>query len=153
MCCHPRSHKELDMTEQLNNNNIISYLLYIFWPLRVRTSLLLFYTSISTSLTGRASLMAQLVKNPLAIRETWVQSLGWEDPLEKGKANHSTILAWRIPWTTIHGVTKNRTGLSNFHFLYRKITLSLGFPMIRTTSLSSVHQDDIFQGIKNMWSQ
>ena len=46
-----------------------------------------------------ASLVAQLVKNPLAMRETWVRSLGWEDPLEKGKATHSSILAWRIPWT------------------------------------------------------
>ena len=46
-----------------------------------------------------ASLVAQLVKNPPAMRETWVQSLGWEDPLEKGKAIHSSILAWRIPWT------------------------------------------------------
>ena len=44
-------------------------------------------------------LVAQLVKNPPAMRETWVQSLGWEDPLEKGKATHSSILAWRIPWT------------------------------------------------------
>ena len=43
-----------------------------------------------------ASLMAQLVKNPSAMRETWVQSLGWEDPMEKGKATHSSILAWRI---------------------------------------------------------
>ena len=43
--------------------------------------------------------MAQLVKNPHAIRETWVRSLGWEDPLEKGKATHSSILAWGIPWT------------------------------------------------------
>ena len=46
-----------------------------------------------------ASLGAQLVKNPPAMRETWVQSLDWEDPLEKGKATHSSILAWRIPWT------------------------------------------------------
>ena len=49
-----------------------------------------------------ASLVAQLVKNLPAMQETWVQSLGWEDPLEKGKATHSThptILAWRIPWT------------------------------------------------------
>ena len=43
--------------------------------------------------------MAQLVKNLPAMWETWVRSLGWEDPLEKGKATHSTILAWRIPWT------------------------------------------------------
>ena len=46
-----------------------------------------------------ASLVTQLVMNPPAMRETWVQSLGWEDPLEKGKATHSSILAWRIPWT------------------------------------------------------
>ena len=44
-----------------------------------------------------ASLVAQLVKNPPALHETWVQSLGWEDPLEKGMATHSSILAWRIP--------------------------------------------------------
>ena len=43
--------------------------------------------------------MAQLVKNLPAMRETWVRSLGWEDALEKGKATHSSILAWRIPWT------------------------------------------------------
>ena len=52
------------------------------------------------------SFVAQLVKNPPAMWETWVRSLGWEDPLEKGKATHSTILAWRIPWT-IHGVAKS----------------------------------------------
>ena len=46
-----------------------------------------------------ASLVAQLVKNLPAMWETWVQSLGWEDPLEKGKATHSSILAWKIPWT------------------------------------------------------
>ena len=46
-----------------------------------------------------ASLVAQLVKNLLAMGETWAPSLGWEDPLEKGTATHSSILAWRIPWT------------------------------------------------------
>ena len=46
-----------------------------------------------------ASFVAQLVKNLPAMQETWVQSLGWKDPLEKGKATHSSILAWRIPWT------------------------------------------------------
>ena len=45
------------------------------------------------------TIVAQLVKNPLATWETWVRSLGWEDPLEKGKATHSSILAWRILWT------------------------------------------------------
>ena len=43
--------------------------------------------------------LAQLVKNLLAMQETWVQSLGWEDPPEKGKATHSSILVWRILWT------------------------------------------------------
>ena len=46
-----------------------------------------------------ASLVAQMVKNLPAMQETWVQSLGWEDPLEKGMATHCSILAWRIPWT------------------------------------------------------
>ena len=64
-----------------------------------------------------ASLMTQLVKNPPAMRETWVQSLGWEDLLEKGKATHSSILAWRISCTVIvHEVTKSQTLLSDFHF-------------------------------------
>ena len=40
-----------------------------------------------------------MVKNPPAMQETWVPSLGWEDPLEKGMATHSSALAWRIPWT------------------------------------------------------
>ena len=56
-----------------------------------------------------ASLVAQLVKNLPAMCETWIRSLGGEDPLEKGKATHSSILVWRIPWTvepggvTVHG--------------------------------------------------
>ena len=50
-------------------------------------------------LTRWASLVAQLVKNPPAMWETWVLSLGREDPLEKGKGTHSSILAWRILWT------------------------------------------------------
>ena len=63
-----------------------------------------------------ASLVAQLVKNSPAMWETWVRSLGWEDPLEQGMATHSSILAWRIPWTVyIHGVAKSWTQLSSFH--------------------------------------
>ena len=64
--------------------------------------------------------MAQLGKNPLAMREAWVKSLGWEDTLEKGTATHSSVLAWRIPWTedpgklhTVQGVAKRRTQLSD----------------------------------------
>ena len=48
---------------------------------------------------SRGSLVAQLVKNPSTMQETRVRSLGWEDPLEKGEATHSNILAWRITWT------------------------------------------------------
>ena len=56
-----------------------------------------------------------MVKHLPAVRETWVRSLGWEDPLEKAMATHSSILAWKIPWTeepvgyTVHGVAKSQT--------------------------------------------
>ena len=59
--------------------------------------------------------MAQTVKNPPAMRETWVQSLVWEDPLEEGMATHSSVLVWKISmdrgaWrATVHGVTKSQT--------------------------------------------
>ena len=86
-----------------------------------------------------ASLVAQLVKNPPAMRETWIQSLDWEDALEKGKATHSSILAWRTLWTvqsmgsqesdtteppslhfhcTSHGVYKSREGFRAKTSLY-----------------------------------
>ena len=64
------------------------------------------------------SLVAQTVKNPPAMQENWVRSLGWEDPLEEGIATHSSVLAGRIPmdrgawWATVHGVTKGQTRLS-----------------------------------------
>ena len=66
-----------------------------------------------------ASLVAQLVKNLPAMRDTWVPSLGWEDPLEEGMATHSSIPAWRILmdrgawWATVPGVTESQTRLSN----------------------------------------
>ena len=71
-----------------------------------------------------AFLVAWMVKNPPAMWETWVQSLGWEDPLKEGMATHSSILAWRIPkdrgarWATVHGVAKSRIPLSDLHFHY-----------------------------------
>ena len=74
------------------------------------------------------SLVPQLVKNLPAMWETWVQSLGWEDPLKKGKATHSSILSWRILWTLhgeVHGVAKSWTGLSNFHFHFAVIDTPL----------------------------
>ena len=58
-----------------------------------------------------------MMKNLLVMQETWVRSLGWEEPLEEGMATHSGILAWRIPtdrgawWAAVHGVTKSQTGL------------------------------------------
>ena len=63
-----------------------------------------------------ASFVDQLVKNLPAMQETLVQFLDQEDPREKGKATHSSILAWRIPWT-VHGVTKRQTRLIDFHFI------------------------------------
>ena len=64
------------------------------------------------------SLVAQLVKNLPAVWETYVQSLGWEDPLEKGKATHSSILSWRIPWTvqSIGSQESDMTERFSFHF-------------------------------------
>ena len=64
-----------------------------------------------------AFLVAQTVKNPPVMQETWVRFLGWEDPLEEGMATHSSILAWRIPmdqgawWATVHRVPKSQTRL------------------------------------------
>ena len=55
-----------------------------------------------------ASLVAQMVKNPPAIRETWVRSLGWEDPLEEGMGTHSSILAVESPWTEEPGGLQSR---------------------------------------------
>ena len=66
-----------------------------------------------------ASLVAQMVKNPPAMRETWIQSLGWEGSLGEGMATHSGILAWRIPmergawWATVHGIAKSWTRLND----------------------------------------
>ena len=69
--------------------------------------------------SGRGFLGAQLVKNPPTMWETWVRSLGWEDPLEEGMATHSSILAWRIPWTEhpaelAGGVAKSQTRLGDY---------------------------------------
>ena len=60
-------------------------------------------------ISKKITLVAQLVKNLPATRETWVRSLGWEDALEKGTATHSSILAWRIPWT-IQAMGSQRVG-------------------------------------------
>ena len=65
------------------------------------------------------SLVPQTVKNQPAMQETWVLSLGWENPLEESMATHPSVLAWRIPmdrrawWATVHGVAKSQTRLSD----------------------------------------
>ena len=80
-------------------------------------ALILYNCSLTNKL--RASLVAQLVKNLPAMWETWVPSLGWEDPLEEGMATHSNILTWRIPmdrgarWATVHGFAKSWTQRNN----------------------------------------
>ena len=74
-----------------------------------------------------ASLVSQMVKNPPPMWETWVWSLGWEQPLEKGTMTHSSILAWRIPWTEepsrlrsmgSQGVRHNRLTFTFTHYIY-----------------------------------
>ena len=70
--------------------------------------------------------MAQQVKNPPAMQETWVRSLGWEDPLEKGKANHSSTVAWRI-LCTVQSMGFQRVGHDRATFTLTKIK---GFTII-----------------------
>ena len=84
---------------------------------------------------GGASQVAQRLKRLPAMRETRVQSLGWEDPQEKEMATHSSTLAWRIPWREepgrllFHGATKSRTQLSDFTFTFT-IYIFLTVPLL-----------------------
>ena len=85
--------------------------------------------------------MAQLVKNPPAMRENWVRPLGWADPLEKGKATCSSVLAWRSPWT-VYSMGSQRVGHdwvtctftvnSSFHICILRIVLNTFRVIIRT---------------------
>ena len=89
-----------------------------------------------------AFLVAQLVKNPPAMWETWVRSLSWEDPLEKGKATHSSILGLENSMDCIvHGVSKSWTQLSDFHFtLFLCVSfLALSCVFLEGKSYSSVY--------------
>ena len=78
-----------------------------------------YFSVLDTTNTPWASLVTQTVKNLPAIQETWVQSLGQEDPLERRMATHSSILAWRIPWTReawqarVHGIARSQIRPSN----------------------------------------
>ena len=87
----PWGHKELDITERLH-----------------------FHFHFSRKEIGLPG--GLVVKNPPAMRETGVHSLGWDHLLEKGTATHSRTLAWKIPWATVHGVAKSRTWLNDFTF-------------------------------------
>ena len=73
--------------------------------------------------------MAQLVESLPAKQETWIQSLGWEDSLEKEVATHSGILAWKIPWMEepgrVHGVAKSLTRLSDFTYFLASETATM----------------------------
>ena len=99
----------------LNNSIFIKHGIIEYKASYILSHLITFIASFPT----RASLVAQAVKHPPAMQETWVQSLGWEEPLEKGMAAHSSFLAQRILidrgvwWATVHGVTKNWTQLSD----------------------------------------
>ena len=82
-----------------------------------------------------ASVVAQLVKNPSAMWETWVRSLGWKDPLEKGKATHSSILAWRIhPWFHKKSKTTERLSFSLVHDGYLTFMANTAFCTLVSSS-------------------
>ena len=89
--------------------------------------------------------VGQLVKNPPAMRETWVRSQGWEDLLEKGKAIHSSILAWRIPWT-VSSMGSQRVGhewatFTSLLYYHRQIrTLRIFFFNAKDFGVSQVRQ-------------
>ena len=87
-----------------------------------------------------ASLVAQLVKNPPAMWETYVWSLGWEDTLEKGKATHSSILAWRIPWTVESMGSQSWTQLSDFYFHFAYLWRPVQF---QTMKAELTEQDSV----------
>ena len=93
----------------------------------------------------RASLVAQTMNNPPAMRETWVWSLGWEDPLKEGMTTHSSILAWRIPmdrgawWDTVHGVEKSQHGWAT-----KPQPMSYMKVVQRVNPKSSYHKEKLF---------
>ena len=95
---------------KLNSSSVFSLLQLLWPPLRLSYLFIYLFDYLRSS-----SLVAQMVKNPPAIWETWIQSLGWENPMEEGMTTHSSILAWRIPmdrgawWVTVCGVTKSQT--------------------------------------------
>ena len=114
---------------------IYIYAIYIYADTHI-------YTNIWTSL------LTQHVKNPPAVWETWVWSLGWEDPLEKGMATHSSILAWRISWT-VHGVTKRQTQLRDFQFTSLHIYICIYKAFLIHFNISCSGSQEILKWIRN----
>ena len=114
---------------------IYIYAIYIYTDTHI-------YTNIWTSL------LTQHVKNPPAVWETWVWSLGWEDPLEKGMATHSSILAWRISWT-VHGVTKRQTQLRDFQFTSLHIYICIYKAFLIHFNISCSGSQEILKWIRN----
>ena len=103
----------------------VTRVMYNYYIVTANVLIIYKYTKCTTSL------VAQRVKNPPAVQDTWVWSLGWEDLLEAGTAIHFSMLAWRIPmdrtaWqAAVHGVTKSQTQLNTAHSTYRIYTLLL----------------------------
>ena len=104
------------------------------------------------------SLVAQTVKNLPTKRETIVQSLGWEDLLEKDMATHSSILAWKKPidggawWATVHGVAKSRTWLRDFTFTFTLLYVSYQLRHWNCSALCGVsHSPSCFCCLLTLW--
>ena len=101
--------------------------------------------------THGASLVAQMVKNLPAMRETWIQALGWEDPLEKGMATHSSILAWRIPWVYSSwgrkelDMTKRLSLFTQTHIIILKPVSYYGSRGISTGSINKAKMSTVYQ--------
>ena len=88
------------------------------------------------------SLVAQTVKRPLAMQETQVQYLGWEDPLEKGMATHSSTLAWKIPWTKKLGRLQSR-GLQRNYSNKRRVNNTLEYLFIKKNGLKILRKQGL----------
>ena len=105
-----------------------------------------------------ASLVAKMVKNLLTLRETWVRSLVWGDPLEKGKATQSSILAWRVSWT-VESMGLQRVGHNWLTFTFTQLCLTLCDPMDCSTPGLPVHhqlpeltQNHVYRGSDDIQS-
>ena len=98
--------------------------------------------------------MVQMIKNLPAMQETWIQSLSWEDPLEKGMATHASILAWRIPWTEeserVQSLGSQRVrhdSATNTFSLWDAVFSKISFPSIAVPSLSPVLDSSYLLGL------